>query len=321
MTAFAVLNPASDGGRTGRRWRHIAEALNTLFPAITVISTFGPGQAAYLVRDALREGHENIIAVGGDGIINEALNGFFDHGMAVSPDAVFNFINTGEGPGSGDIASGLGMPLGVAGAIARLRQAHVHKVDVGKVSCLSRDGAAVTRYFLGWASFGLSGSIAHALGQAQLTHMLGRRLARRLNTWGQALAWHDCRVRLMAPDMRGDNSRSYDEIAGIASVVLANGRHFGGGLEVAPDASPRDGLLDVTIMAGGNMGHILRDMAAIRGKTHLDRPGFRTLRTGRLTAVPTVDTFAPVEVETDGETAGVLPATFEILPGAINLRL
>jgi diacylglycerol kinase family enzyme len=321
MTAFAVFNPASDGGRTGRRWRHIEGALESIFPTMDTAATFGPGQAAHLVRDALREGHLNIIAVGGDGVINEALNGFFDHGLVVSPDAVFNFVNTSEDQNGSDIAGGLGVASGAAASVAHLRQARVHKVDVGKVSCLSRDGRAVTRYFLDEASFGLTGSIARALGRARLARLCGRGFARRLNVWAQALLWHDCRVRLMAPDLIGQGANSYDEIAGIASVVLANGRLFGGGLPVAPNASPRDGLLDVTVMAGGSMGHVLRDLAAIRRQTHLTRPGFRTLRTKRLTAVPTVDTDSPVDVETDGEVAGVLPATFEILPGAINLRL
>ena len=83
-------------------------------------------------------------------------------------------------------------------------------------------------------------------------------------------------------------SEGQDEIAGIASVLL----------------SPRQGLFDLQVLDKSN------------------RPDqSRGLRIARLTAAPTLDTFAPVDVECDGEATGVLPATFEIMPGAINLRI
>lgn len=321
MTAFAVFNPASDGGRTGRRWRHIEDALGAIFPHMEAVPTHGPGQAAHLVREALHEGHTDIIAVGGDGVINEALNGFFERGAVISQEAVFSFITTGEGPGGGDIARGLGIEPGAAGAIAHLRKAHIRKVDVGRVRCLSRDGAPVTRYFLDAASFGFSGAIARGLSRGRAVRLLGRGAARRLGTLAQLLAWHDCRVRLMAPGLSvPGHTEGFDEIAGIASVVLANGRHFAGGLQVAPGASPHDGLFDVTVLAGGSRWRILADMARIRHGTP-DFPGLRNLRTPRLNAAPTLDTKGLVEVETDGESAGVLPAMFEILPAAISIRL
>ena len=315
MTAFAVFNPASDRGRTGRNWARIEDALGSIFPLLDVAATHGPGQAAHLVRDALREGHLDIIAVGGDGTINEALNGFFDHGALVSREAVFSFVNTG-----GDIARGFGIEPGAVGGVAHLRQSRIRKVDLGRVSCVSPDGAPVMRYFLGEASFGLSGAIAGSLGRDRIARLLGRGFARRLHTMAQLLAWRDCRVRLMAPDIHGHGG-GYDEIAGIATVVLANGRSFGGGLRVAPDASAQDGLFDMTVMAGGSRWRILRELGAIRRGAHLTDPGFRMLRTARLTAAPTVDTLGPVPVETDGQSAGVLPATFENLPGAKNIRL
>jgi diacylglycerol kinase family enzyme len=268
-----------------------------------------------MVRDALREGHLDIIAVGGDGTINEAVNGFFDRGAPVSREAVFSFVNTG-----GDIARGFGIAPGTIAGVTHLHRSRIRKVDLGRVSCLSPEGAPVSRYFLGEASFGLSGAIAGSLGRGRIARLLGRRFARRLHTMLQVLAWHDCRVRLMAPDTHGRGG-GYDEIAGIAAVVLANGRSFAGGLRVAPDASARDGLFDMTVMAGGSRRRILRALSAIGSGAHTVSPGFRMLRTARLTAAPTVDTEGPVAVETDGQKAGVLPATFEILPGAMNVRL
>jgi len=276
MTAFVVFNPNSASGRTGRDWREIEDALEKIFPLMSFFVTTGPAQAAHMVRDALRDGHLEIIAVGGDGTINEALNGFFDRGAQVAPDAVFNFVHNGH---DSALCRRFGIAPGWRAGVAHLGRARIHKHDVGRVACLSEKGEPVTRYFLNAASVGLSASTARAVGRARIARLFGHGFANRLHRLMTQLNWRETRVRLMAD--------GYDEIAGIASVSL----------------SPSCGLFDMTVLDG------------------LNRPGSaRTLRSARLTAAPTLDTQRAVDVETDGESAGVLPATFEIYPVAINLR-
>ncbi len=85
MSAFVVVNPRSGNGRTGREWKAIEPALADAFPRMSVAFTHARRDATMLVRNALREGHHEIIAVGGDGTINEAVNGFFDASGAISP--------------------------------------------------------------------------------------------------------------------------------------------------------------------------------------------------------------------------------------------
>jgi diacylglycerol kinase (ATP) len=274
MTAFVVFNPNSAGGRTGRDWREIEEALEKVFPLMSFFVTTGPAQAAHVVRDALRDGHLEIVAVGGDGTINEALNGFFDHGAPVAPDAVFSFVHSGH---DSSLCRRLNIAPGWRAGVTHLGRARIHKGDVGRVACLSAAGEPVTRYFLGAASFGLSGSIARAMGRARIARLFGHGFAIRLHRLAVRLTWRATRVRLMA--------EGYDEIAGIASVSVA----------------PAGGKFDAAVLDGLNRA--------------------RNLRAARLTAAPTLDTLAPVDVETDGESAGVLPAMFEIYPAAINLRL
>ena len=109
MTAFVVFNPNSAGGRTGHDWEAIEAALEKVFPLMSFFVTSAPTQAARMVRDALRDGHMEIIAIGGDGTINEALNGFFEHGAPVSPDAVFNFVHAGS---QSAICAKFGIPPG-----------------------------------------------------------------------------------------------------------------------------------------------------------------------------------------------------------------
>jgi len=277
VTAFVIFNPNSATGHTGRDWREIEEALEKIFPLMTFFVTTAPSQAAHMVRDALRDGHLEIIAVGGDGTINEALNGFFERGLPVSPDAVFSFVHNGN---DSDLCRRFGIAPGWQAGVAHLAHARIHKRDVGRVACLSPQGEPVTRYFLGAASFGLSASMARALGRARIARLFGHGFARRLHHWMTRLSWHETRVRLLADH--------FDEIAGIASVSL----------------SPSDGLFDMQVLDGLNQIE-----------------NARLMRAARLTAAPTVDTKGAVDVETDGESAGVLPATFEIYPVGINLRV
>ena len=277
MTAFVIFNPNSAAGHTGKDWREIEEALEKIFPLMSFFVTTAPTQAATMVRDALHEGHLDIIAVGGDGTINEALNGFFERGVPVAPDAVFSFVHNGH---DSALCRRFGIPPGWRAGVAHLAHARIHKRDVGRVACLSERGEPVTRYFLGAASFGLSASTARGFGRARIARLLGRSFAQRLHHLMARLRWRETRVRLMTDH--------YDEIAGIASVSL----------------SPTDGLFDMQILDGLNQAENARRM-----------------RAARLTAAPTVDTKGAVNVETDGESAGVLPATFEIYPVGINLRV
>jgi diacylglycerol kinase (ATP) len=277
MTAFVVFNPNSFGGRTGRDWRQIEEALEKIFPLMSFFVTTGPAQAAHMVRDALRDGHLEIIAVGGDGTINEALNGFFERGALLAPDAVLSFVHNGN---DSALCRRFKIPPGWQAGIARLGHARVHRCDVGRVACISESGEPVTRFFLSDASVGLTASFARALGRARIARLFGHRFASRLHRLTTRLFWRATQVRLM-----GDG---HDEIAGIASVRLA----------------PSGGRFDVAVLDAQGQAQQTRG-----------------LRSARLTVAPTLDTLAPVNVETDGESAGVLPATFEIYPAAINLRL
>ena len=97
MSAFVVVNPRSGNGRTGREWNATARKLGNVYPALDVGFTRRRGDATALVRAAMLEGHDEIIAVGGDGTINEALNGMFDANGPIDPDAVLAFVTSGTG--------------------------------------------------------------------------------------------------------------------------------------------------------------------------------------------------------------------------------
>ncbi len=311
MTAFVVVNPRSGNGRTGRDWKQIERSLSVVYPHMAVAFTQKRGDATALVRSALREGHQEIVAVGGDGTINEAVNGMFAADGPANPDAVFAFVTSGTG---GDFRKTFGVEPGPEAAIARLKTASVRTCDVGRVSCITARGAPTERYFINIASFGLSGVIVEQVNRARLAKLFGGSFAFAFHSALAMLRYKNTPLRIMVD---GAN----DEIATIATVAIANGQYFGGGMRVAPGAWTNDGLFDVVIMGGAPKGQALADMRLIYTGEHINKPHVRVLHGQRVVVAPVAETRGrAVYIETDGESAGRLPATFEILPAALNLR-
>lgn len=311
MTAFVVVNPHSGNGRTGREWKSIERALGAVYPSISVGFTRRTGEAVSLVRYALREGHQEIVAVGGDGTINEAVNGMFDASGTTPQQSVFAFVTSGTG---GDFRKSFGIEAGMDVAIERLRRARVRAIDVGRVTCLTRSGAPTTRYFVNIASFGLSGVIVDSVNRARIAKLFGGSFAFAFHSGLAMLRHRNCAVRIIVDGTE-------DEIATISTVAVANGQFFGGGMRVAPQAAIDDGQFDVVIMGGAPRGQSLAEMKLIYTGEHIERPHVRVVRGQHVVAAPVAETRGrPVLIETDGEAAGRLPATFEILPRALNLR-
>ena len=311
MTGFVVVNPRSGAGRTGRDWPNIERALRAAYPHMTLALTRKRGDATALVRHALNEGHHEIVAVGGDGTINEAVNGFFDVNGAIVPDAVFGFVTSGTG---GDFRKTFGLESGYDAAITRLREAPVRAIDVGRLSCLTLTGQPTVRYFANIGSFGLSGVIVNAVNRARIAKLFGGKFAFAFHSMLGMLSYRERAVRI-----RVDGE--YDEIASISTVAVANGQFFGGGMRVAPEAKPDDGMFDVVIMGGMPKAQALAEMSKIYTGEHLKNPAVRAVRGRKIVAAPVAETGGhAVYIEVDGECAGRLPATFELLPRALNLR-
>ncbi len=312
MSVFAVVNPRSGGGRTRRDWKKIESALRAGYPVLNVAFTTRRGEATELVRAALREGHGEIVAVGGDGTINEAINGFFDiHGNMISPDAIFAFVTSGTG---GDFRKSFGVAPGHEAGIARLMQSKVRRIDVGRLNCVSRTGQPVMRHFVNIGSFGMSGAIVDSVNRARIAKLFGGKFAFAFHSLLDMMFYRNRPVRI-----RVDGE--FDAILTISTAAVANGQYFGAGMRVAPHAKTDDGLFDVIIMGGTAKSRAVADLKLIYTGEHLNNPAVTALRGSKVVAVSVAETRGrPVLIEVDGESAGRLPATFEILPRALNLR-
>src|SRR5436305_1429889 len=110
-----IVNPKSQGGKLGKRWPELADLIGRAFP-FDAVTTKAAGDATRLAREALRGGAERVVAIGGDGTINEVVNGFFDEeGAAIAPEASFGLIPYGTG---GDFRRTMGIPIATVDAAA-----------------------------------------------------------------------------------------------------------------------------------------------------------------------------------------------------------
>lgn len=301
-----IVNPRSQGGALGRRWSELADTIRRALP-FEVARTEGPGDATRLAAQALRAGAEVVVAVGGDGTINEVANGFFADGQPVAPGAALAILPFGTG---GDFVRTARIPKDWAAAVEVLARGARRTIDVGRLDHATRDGGPGVRMFVNIASFGLSGVTDRFVNQGQ--KRLGGKLSFFAATTRALLAYDNQRVHLVFDEQPAD---AVDMT--INTVAVANGRYFGGGMMVAPDADVSDGLFDVTIWSGYGLADFVLKSGGIYSGAHVKWKGTRTLRCRDVKA----DSQERVLIDCDGEQPGRLPCRMTILPGAIRLKV
>jgi YegS/Rv2252/BmrU family lipid kinase len=311
MKPLVVYNPAAGGGATARMWPAIAEGLNGAIGPFEAAASAGIGHAASLVRSALGDGPRLVVAVGGDGTASEAIDGILADGARSAGKPMFGFVATGTGR---DFRRSFGWDGGYEADIARIRSGRSRAIDLGRLTHRGEAGRTAVRHFNNVASFGLSGRLVKSVNASSLRSFLRPKQLFKVKSVTTLLGYRFQRVRLEIDD-------TVNEIMDIAVVAVANGRFFGGGMMIAPDADPADGLLDVIVIRGYGKAQLIRSLNCLYDGSHLTHPAVVAYRGRRIRATPLdEDGTGPVLIDADGEQPGSLPASFEILPGALTLR-
>ncbi len=299
-----IVNPAAAAGAAGRRWDRIAKLLRSSLGDFEHVVTQAPGDATTLSLAALHDGIEMVVAVGGDGTLNEVVGGFFDGAVPVAPNAVLGIVALGTGC---DFGRTIG-PADLESACARLGGRKTRSIDVGLARFTAHGGAPAMRIFINVVSFGVGGLVA-SLVSPRLKAVSGQ-LAFTVATLRALAVYRDRTVVLEFDDMP---PRSL----AITNCAFGNGRFFGAGMQVAPAAQLDDGELDVTIWSGFGLLDFIRKRHTLYDGSHVREPGARVLRTRR--AIATSESM--VLLELDGESVGTLPLQLEVLPGALRLKV
>jgi YegS/Rv2252/BmrU family lipid kinase len=299
LRAVFLVNPAADNGATGRRWPEIANRAAAAGLSGDALLSERPGHLTELARRAADDGAELLIVVGGDGTVYEVVNG-----VAGRTDVELAIVPRGTGR---DFVRTYRIPHRLDAALRTARDGRVQEIDLGLARFRSWEGEAAEAYFANIASAGMSGAIAKRANET------GKPLGGKVSYFWATLAVF-ARWRTSEITVRVENE---SRRARMHDVVAANGRYFGGGMMIAPEAEPDDGVFDVLLIGNLTKRDLLLTLPkTYRGK-HLPHPKAELLRGSTVE----IDASEPLPVELDGEQPGTTPARFEIIPRALRLRV
>jgi diacylglycerol kinase (ATP) len=254
-----------------------------------------------LAERAARDGASLLVAVGGDGTLNEAVNGLVRSGAP----AELATIPLGTGM---DFVRTYDIPSDFDGAVRTAARGTPRTIDVGRVDYRAWSGADAERYVANVGSVGMSAAVARRANG--MSKRLGGKATFFYALVRVFLEWQNTTISVALDDGTRREARMHD-------VIVANGRWHGGAMLLAPEARPDDGLFDVVLIGDVTKRDFVTTAPKIYKGTYLAHPKIELLRSRAVT----VDAPEHLPIEVDGEQVGTTPARFEIVPGAVRLRV
>jgi diacylglycerol kinase (ATP) len=307
--AFVVVNPRSGGGKAGRVFADVRQVLERRLGPVRVAMTESSGHAIELARDAVRDGTELVIAVGGDGTLHEVANGILDAGGG----AALGYVGQGTG---GDFRKTLGIEHRLDAYVDAIASGRERTVDVGKLRYRATDGSSQERWFVNILSAGMGGLVDRYVSET--TKALGGKAAYFLASTRALLACQRGRLRCDVALGEDKHQRTLDTFM----IAICNGRYFGSGMHVAPMARPDDGQFEVVSMdAPGKIAFATFSQRIYEGK-HLSAPGVQHFACDRIAIDLENERARDVFLlDVDGEPLGGLPIDVELKRNALRLRV
>jgi diacylglycerol kinase family enzyme len=292
------MNPCSRGGRGRRLWRVWEQGLRAAAATFRAVTTERPGHARELARNA-RDG-ETVVAVGGDGTINEVLDGILQSEEATRAMGV---LYCGTSP---DFCRFHGIPLNPDAALVALIRGESRPVDVGRIAYRGPDGEEATAHFGCSVNVGMGASIARTANRWR--RRLGDAPGTALGACGAIL-----RNRRVDLELTVDGERLL--LAATNNLSVVKNPHLASGLKLGLDLAPDDGRLWLAGIAGYGRIGLCRLLPGFYSGRVTARPGL-LLRPCRTVVIRSAQ---EQEIEFDGDPRGALPCRIELLPRALRL--
>ena len=301
-----IVNPRSGRGLSESGWARVRGALTDGLGELDSQFTGGHRDASAIAAREAAAGRKLIVALGGDGTISEVANGILAAGAGAHTE--LGVIPRGTG---GDFRRTLDLSHDITEAARRIRDGQPRLVDAGRVSYRGHDGETEVRHFVNVASFGFSSAVATRANAS--SKRLGGRIAFFGATLRTLIAYDNTDVWLTIDGRPRERRR-------VLLAAVGNGRYFGGGMKICPEARLDDGVLDLVTVGDMSRTEVVTNIGRLYEGTHVEMEAVKSDRVKRVTVEP-VEAEAQIPVELDGETPGHLPATVDILPGALRVRL
>lgn len=299
---FAVVNPNSGSGKGKKDWKRIAGVLERNGIDYRMKLTEYRGHAINITKDLIGEGYRKFISVGGDGTLNEIVNGIFDQDHCLTTDCTIGQIPVGTGNDWGRM---FGIPMVYEGAARVLKEERTMKHDIGYVDYYN-DNKKERRYFINIAGLGFETLVVKKTN----SYKDKGKSNKAIYFWNiisslTSYKYLDANIFI---EGRSIQNRVF-------SINVGNGRFSGGGMRQTPEALPYDGLLDVTVIREIGRIEVIRSLKLLYDGTLLSHPQIDGYRCSSFR----VTTGTPAFIEADGELLGFTPAEFGIIPASVNI--
>lgn len=303
---IVLINPQSASGKTRKRWPRVAPLVMKAIPEATLRFTQSAGEAEQLAREAIEEGATRLVAVGGDGTINEVVNGMIDHrGNPVNPEVSLGILPMGTGS---DLSRSLKIPKKFEDAV-KLLTAAPQAVDCGFVEV-----AGAGRAFINIGSLGISSEVARHFeehGKTGIVSYVSGLLSasKRYGNRGFTVRYKDTQGEWCDRQL----PRAF-------VLAVANGQYFGGGMHIAPDAKMNDHAFQCVLIRDLSTMEIIRYLPSLFKGAHLRHSPFTSLNTHELEIQVTQPTYIELDGEPTFELSPDRPGHLRLLPNALKVH-
>jgi len=299
LPAKVIVNPVAGASSTRRKWPIISKLLKRIGLPFDFEYTEGVGHAIELARLAASDGYRYLVAVGGDGTVNEVANGILHSTNAAT--TALGIVSTGTGS---DFIRSVGISRDYATACSTLTSSRRLSIDVGVIEYQSK-GKTLKRFFVNAAGVGFDAAVVRET--ERMPKFFGGTIPYVAGMLRTLFSYRNKPVVVRV----GDEVESHR----VLNVVVANGGYLGGGMHIAPLAEVGDNLLDVVVI--GDMGklELLKEFPKVYKGTHVTLPKVRMKKGTNVT----IESSEAVLVYADGELLGECPASFRVVPGALSI--
>ncbi|MFL6474617.1 MAG: diacylglycerol/lipid kinase family protein [Nitrososphaera sp.] len=323
-----VVNPNSSGGLTGKGWNELySEIKEAIGVAVEVALTKKAGDGTVLTRQFLKQGFKNVVAIGGDGTLNEVANGFFEEPVGIhsnkinesgesstlkpiNPDAVMGVVPSGT---RNVLAKSLGLPEGITNCCKTFQLGKPKKIDVINATVTSQESPSSTtsRICINAAEMGVAGEIIER--SKKVREVINSRIVSTITSIAATLPTYqsnECEISI------DDYGKKFT--IKMTMAVVANGQFLGGGFNVAHNASMSDKLLDLVVLKDSDGLKIVDELINMKDGNYKEEDNILYKQVRKVTITSKE---RDVTVTVDGEPIGILPATFEVIPHALTVRM
>ena len=299
---FVIVNPNAGRKKGEKDWLEIAALLNDAGIKFTNVFTEHPNHAVKLARKYVEAGFKKIIVVGGDGTLNEVVNGVFTQTKYPTKDIILSMIPVGTG---NDWGRSFNIPTNYKKAIELIAREKTFVQDVGKVQYISKD-LLKQRHFINMAGLGFDAMVARRTNKVKSEGKSGP-FSYLISLFSSLINYNHKKVKISMDDA--------ELKADVFTMSVAICRFNGGGMMQAPNAIPDDGLFDVTVITRLSRLLVIRSVKKLYDGSYLKMPQVKTFRSQKVE----IESDPIMFLEPDGESLGHTPMTFEVVPLSIQM--